>query len=117
MRRRVHYVSGALLATPAELFRELGGFGSEYAPGYYEDTDYCFRIRERGMPVVYEPRATVVHLEGGTAGTSEARGMKRYQAINRDRFRERWAKVLSTHPKPPSRWDDETWHRLAKAGR
>jgi len=117
VRRSVHYVSGALLATPAALFEELGGFGDEYAPGYYEDTDYCFRARERGMGVVYEPRATVVHLEGRTSGTSESSGMKRYQAINREKFRSHWASALESRTEPPARWDDSTWHQLARVGR
>ena len=35
---------------------------------YYEDTDLCFEARERGLRVLYEPAAVVVHVEGATAG-------------------------------------------------
>jgi O-antigen biosynthesis protein len=114
--RDVHYCSGALLATPAELFRALGGFDLEFSPGYYEETDYCFRVRREGMRVLYEPESAVVHLEGATAGTDEASGMKRFQAINREKFRQRWADVLANCPPPPQQWDELVWHRLPRRG-
>ena len=34
---------------------------------YFEDADYCARVRRAGWRVVYEPAARVVHLRGGTA--------------------------------------------------
>src|ERR1019366_2657285 len=41
--RDCDYVSGAALMLERELFERLGGFDLLYAPGYYEDTDLCFR--------------------------------------------------------------------------
>ena len=29
---------------------------------YYEDTDLCRRLRDRALPILYEPRAQIVHL-------------------------------------------------------
>ncbi|HYE75503.1 MAG TPA: glycosyltransferase family 2 protein, partial [Blastocatellia bacterium] len=43
--REVDYCSGALLATRSDLFTKLGGFDVNFAPAYYEDTDYCFSLR------------------------------------------------------------------------
>ena len=107
--RQVDYVSGALLATPRRLFEELGGFDPEFAPGYYEDTDYCFRLRDLGYEVLFQPASTVVHVEGGTAGTDHAVGMKRYQEINRRRFQARHAAALLRQPKRPASIDRESW--------
>jgi GT2 family glycosyltransferase len=115
--RDVHYVSGALLATRTELFRSLGGFDALFRPGYYEDTDYCFRVRRAGARVLYQPESAIVHLEGRTAGSGGDTGMKRHQAVNRERFRERWADVLRNHPTPPERWNESTWHQLARTSR
>lgn len=94
------YVSGACLAIPRQLFRELAGFDPRYAPAYYEDTDLCFRVRDAGYRVIYQPTSTVVHHEGVTSGTDESSGTKRFQAINRDKFMKRWRDVLSAHPSP-----------------
>ena len=114
--RPVDYVSGALLATPRELFLALGGFDAAYAPGYYEDTDYCFRLRELGREVLIQPAATVVHVEGGTAGTDQAVGMKRYQEINRRRFQARHAAALMAQRPRPAVIDRDSWSLLAHRG-
>ncbi len=55
-------VTGACLLTPRELFTALGGFDPTYWNGY-EDVDYCLRVRERGLRVIYEADATLLHLE------------------------------------------------------
>ncbi|MEO9170406.1 MAG: glycosyltransferase family 2 protein, partial [Candidatus Baltobacteraceae bacterium] len=55
-------VTGACLVTPRELYLELGGLDEAYWNGY-EDVDYCFKVRERGLRVVYEPKAKLFHFE------------------------------------------------------
>jgi GT2 family glycosyltransferase len=114
--RPVDYCSGALLATRASLFRALGGFDRRYRPAYYEDTDYCFGVRDQGASVYYQPRGTVVHAEGATSGTDPARGVKRHQARNRLIFVDKWAGALDGQPEPPGSYSSLTWHRLALAG-
>jgi len=115
--RQVDYVSGALMATPRDLFAALGGFDLDYAPGYYEDTDYCFRLREQGLHVYYQPEAVVVHLEGATAGTDLSAGMKRHQLINQDRFRKRHAAALAEQSPRPEAFDAGSWMALANRGK
>jgi len=100
----VDYVSGACLAIGRELFADLGGFDRDYAPAYYEDTDLCMKVRARGLKVVYQPAATVIHFEGATSGTDEASGAKRYQAVNREKFARRWAEALAAHPVNPGEY-------------
>jgi GT2 family glycosyltransferase/glycosyltransferase involved in cell wall biosynthesis len=95
--REVDYVSGACLAIPAGLFRELGGFDDRYAPAYYEDTDLAFAVRAAGRRVYYQPDATIVHFEGQTSGTDPGAGVKRHQSVNRVAFREKWQAALATH--------------------
>ncbi len=98
--REVDYCSGACIAIPTTLFRELDGFDPRYAPAYYEDTDLAFRIRERGLQVRLQPAATIVHHEGVTSGTDLASGTKRFQAVNRKKFLERWRSELERQPEP-----------------
>jgi len=69
IRRDVDYCSGAFLMTPRWAWERLGGFDEAYAPAYYEEADYCMRLRQLGLRVVYEPTAAVDHFEFG----SEAR--------------------------------------------
>ncbi len=99
--REVDYVSGAALLIPRDLFDALGGLDPAYAPGYYEDTDLCFRVRAAGRRVVVQPAADVVHAEGATAGRAGCGGgMKRFQDRNHGLFKTRWAPVLAAHAQP-----------------
>jgi GT2 family glycosyltransferase/SAM-dependent methyltransferase len=95
-RREIDYGSAAALMVRAELWREVGGFDERYLPMYYEDADLCFEAHERGWRVLYEPRAVVMHVEGGTAGTDPDEGHKRHQEANRPRFVEKWRARLET---------------------
>jgi GT2 family glycosyltransferase len=97
--REPDYVSGAALAIRRDLFERLGGFDEHFAPGYYEDADLAFRVRAAGYRVYYQPLSRVVHFEGVSAGTDEhaGTGMKRFQAINRQKFLDRWRDDLASH--------------------
>lgn len=110
--REVDYCSGALLATTRELFSLVGGFDDRYGFGYYEDVDYCFAARSNGRRVFYQPESTIVHIEGGTAGTDVTRGAKRHQVANRSLFVEKWRRELLTHPERPGTLDRAAWRSL-----
>ncbi len=92
--KEADYVSGASIMLPLDLFRELGGFDEHFAPAYYEDTDIAFRVRARGLKVYMQPDSVVVHYEGVSSGTDESSGVKAWQAVNRDKFLERWGPTL-----------------------
>ena len=114
--RDVDYCSAALMATRRSLFREIGGFDTHYEPGYYEDTDYCFKLRDKGYRVVVQPESVVVHVEGGTAGLDVSRGMKRFQVVNQQKFQRRWSHVLQRQAVRPDRLDFAALHGLAIRG-
>ena len=92
--REVDYCSAASLLVRKDLFEKAGGFDERYTPAYYEDVDLCFTIRSLGFKVVYQPKSMVIHYEGVTAGTDLGSGLKRYQAVNRHKFVEKWRDVL-----------------------
>src|SRR4030095_3512107 len=96
--REVDYCSAAPLMIPTALFEIMSGFDSRYAPGYYEDTDLAFKMRQARYKVLYQPFSEVIHYEGATGGTDLNAGAKRHQEINRSRFAERWAAELTTRP-------------------
>ncbi len=112
--REVDYCSGALLATRRALFMELGGFDERFKPAYYEDTDYCFSLRENGYRVYYQPESVIVHFEGTSSGTDINTGVKSYQAVNRTKFVEKWHKALKHHYPAPTQYDAATLHTLSR---
>lgn len=96
--RDVDYVSGASIMVARPVFEDLGGFDTHYSPAYYEDTDLAFRIRKRGLRVLYQPLSALVHHEGITSGTDvKGSGAKRYQLLNGRKFFDRWRDVLASH--------------------
>lgn len=95
--REVDYCSGASLLVRKELFQSLGGFSETFVPAYYEDTDVCFSIRKLGYKVLYQPKSEIIHYEGVTSGTSIESGVKKYQEVNREKFRFKWQNELSQH--------------------
>ncbi|TNJ35419.1 glycosyltransferase [Arenimonas terrae] len=98
--REVDYCSGASIALRRDLFLNLGGFDSHYAPAYYEDTDLAMRVREKGLKVRYQPASVVVHHEGISSGTDLNSGVKAYQVVNQKKFLARWGEVLARSHAP-----------------
>jgi GT2 family glycosyltransferase/SAM-dependent methyltransferase/glycosyltransferase involved in cell wall biosynthesis len=107
--REVDYGSAAALLVRADVWHALGGFDERYAPGYYEDADLCFAARELGWRVMYEPKALVMHHEGGSMGTDESVGGKRHQAINQPKFADKWRQALADQVAGPA------WERAHRA--
>ncbi len=64
----VDYCSGSYLLIPRQIFNKLGGFDKTNTPDYYEETDFCFRLREHGYKVIYQPLAQIIHCGSVTAG-------------------------------------------------
>jgi GT2 family glycosyltransferase/SAM-dependent methyltransferase len=95
-RRETDYGSAAALMVSAELWKATGGYDERYLPMYYEDTDLCFEARERGLRVLYEPQAVVIHIEGATAGNDIESGYKRHQEQNRSKFVAKWRHRLES---------------------
>ncbi len=101
-RRETDYGSAAALMVDAKLWKETGGFDERYHPMYYEDTDLCFEARERGLRVLYEPEAIIVHIEGATAGNDVESGHKRHQEQNRPKFVAKWRHRLESEQRRPA---------------
>lgn len=95
--RDVDYVSGASFMIPKAIWDEVGGFSETLEKAYYEDTDLCFQLRQKGYRVLYQPASELIHIEGLSSGTDLGSGVKQYQIINQKTFQDRWAGALSGH--------------------
>lgn len=89
--RQADYLCGAAMMTTTEIWEELGGLSSYLEPMYFEDTDFAFKVREAGYTTWFVPSSVVYHYEGMTSGTDTSTGFKRYQEVNRPKFKRRWA--------------------------
>ena len=79
----VNYVTGAALALRRQAFDKVGGFDERFWPAYFEDVDLCWRLRDAGWQVRYQPELTGVHVESVTL----ARSVAYYRSYFRNRIR------------------------------
>ncbi|MGH7554003.1 MAG: glycosyltransferase family 2 protein [Longimicrobiales bacterium] len=66
----VPWVLGAALLIRRKAFDDVGGFDTSYFM-YYEEVDFCFRLKSAGWEVHFVPMAKVTHVGG--ASTSQRR--------------------------------------------
>ncbi|MNB79809.1 putative S-adenosylmethionine-dependent methyltransferase [compost metagenome] len=92
--KEADYISGAAILVRKEDWDTLGGFDTRYVPAYFEDSDLAFGIRSLGHKVVLQPKSVIIHFEGISHGTDTNSGIKSYQIQNKEKFMEKWSKVL-----------------------
>ncbi len=91
-------VTGACLMTKAELFKDLGGFNEQDLAVAFNDVDFCLRLREKNMLIVYTPYAELYHYESLSRGSD-------FSPENIERFKReieytesRWRKIICCDP-------------------
>lgn len=78
----VDWATGAAVMVRMETDRVIGDWDERYFL-YSEETDYFRRAREAGARVWFEPKATMVHAEGGSGGSVALQSL---MAVNRVRY-------------------------------
>jgi hypothetical protein len=94
-RRDVDYCSGAFLLTPRRIWERSGGFDESFKPAYYEETDYCTRLWEKQLRVVYDPNAVLLHYE--FASSSSEKHATDLQRAHQRTFSARHPAQLASH--------------------
>jgi len=84
--RCVDYVTGAAYAIRRETWDAVGRFDEGYYPAYYEDSDYCYRARCKGIETAYVPEALVTHLSSSRAWQADPMKHAANQHLSRYRF-------------------------------
>jgi GT2 family glycosyltransferase len=84
----VEQPAGAFLMVRRAVWQELGGLDESFCPLWFEDVDFCRRIRDRGLSLYYVPEAVAKHTGGHSITTLPLeirlnywyRGLLRYSA-------------------------------------
>lgn len=82
-------MTGACLYVRRSTIEAIGLLDEDY-PMAYEDVDWCLRAWQANLRVVYEPHASLTHLESKTRGTDQGERELRSQRI----FWERWGEFF-----------------------
>ena len=59
----VDQIPGACILVKREVYERTGGFDEDYFI-WYEDVDWCYRIKKSGLKLYYLPEAEIVHVGG-----------------------------------------------------
>lgn len=86
-------VTGCCFGIRADLFRSVGGFNPNYRIGYWEDSELCMSVKEKGYRVVFEPKSVIYHKLGHTNS-----GAHKFQDFNREYFANKWIKTGRIDP-------------------
>ena len=60
--------AGAFLLFSRQAWLSVGGFDEGFMPVWFEDVDFCKRVRQAGFRILYEPAAVASHTGGHSVG-------------------------------------------------
>jgi len=110
VRRDCQCLISAFFLFPRWLYDEIGGLDEAFNPIEFEDFDWCYRARERGHRVIYEPSVEVHHWESITSDGT-ARLPNTYLIVKHGMlFKRRWRHMFENEDGPPD--DQCRWERI-----
>jgi GT2 family glycosyltransferase len=63
--KEIFWATGACIAVRSAYFNAVHGFDADLF-AHMEEIDLCWRLKNRGLKVMYQPKSTVYHVGGGT---------------------------------------------------
>ncbi len=88
--RKLQAITGACLSIKRDLFFEIGNFDERFINGF-EDLDLCFRVRQKGKRVIYNPEIELYHFEEKTRVNLKSKN----DDINSKLITEKWLSKIS----------------------
>ena len=85
VRAEAEQPAGAFLMVRRAVWQELGGLDERFSPIWFEDVDFCCRIRDRGYRLFYVPETVASHTGGHSISdlTVEMRVVYWYCSLSR----------------------------------
>ncbi len=92
----VSYAPTCLMYLAASVFDQVGLMDDRYFV-YYDDTDFCRRLQDAGIALIYDPAVSFRHYVGGSSGGGESPFFLRISTRNKFLY-------IRKHYRPPMRW-------------
>jgi GT2 family glycosyltransferase len=91
-------VTGACHVMRRSLFEQLGGLDERHLAVAYNDIDFCLRVREAGLRVIYTPHARLLHRHSASRGSDIRPERLASFTWERDYMRTRWSRMIFDDP-------------------
>ena len=88
-RKDIDFATGCCMLIPKNIVNEIGLMPEEYFL-YFEDTDYCVKIKKAGYQIIYEPEAFMYHKVSATTGGEDNKNYVYYFSRNRLEFNKKY---------------------------
>ena len=89
-KREVEFASGCCMMLHRDIVNKVGYLDESYFM-YYEDTDYCARLKQNGIRITYIPEARIWHKIGKSTNGEYSKFTAYYMAKNRLKFVNRYS--------------------------
>ena len=117
--RTVQCLTSACWLMRRELYERLGDLDEIFNPAQYEDFDYCYRARQAGWEILYQPAAEMYHFENTTTDGSTDFNFTYVTIKNGAVFKQRWSHMFSEEGGPPDeqcKWRGLELKNIEQAG-
>lgn len=93
--RFVNAVTGACFLIRREIWDELGGWDTQFGRGVYEDVDLCWRARNAGYRVLYQPEACLYHHSSASISKNGRHLLYEKKSENLEKLIAKWKPISS----------------------
>lgn len=93
-KKEITFVTGCCMLIKREVVEKVGMLPDEYFM-YFEDVDFCVRVKEAGYKIIYEPTAVIYHKVGLSGGGEESPFSIKWCTRNRIYFMNKYKHKVS----------------------
>jgi len=69
------FITGCAMLVKREVFEKVGFFDERFFPAYYEDLDFCLRVRKAGYRIILDPTSLLWHKVSKSSNGSESENL------------------------------------------
>lgn len=91
-------VTAACMLIRKDVFHATGGFDEKDLGVSFNDIDFCLRLTEAGLRLVWSPRATLLHHESASRGQRFSGEQEKEFRREAEWMQERWSEKLGCDP-------------------
>jgi GT2 family glycosyltransferase len=117
--REVQCLISACWIMKREVRDKVGELDMLFHPVQFEDIDYCYRAREAGYRVLYDPSVFVYHFENVTTDGTPSLNYTYLTVKNGVKFKQKWLQVFAKENGPEDAsivWENIPGISLAEVG-
>ena len=78
-------------------YEQLGGLDEQFGPGYYEDTDFSIRAKQRGLTMIFTEDVFIYHRAGKSFSKMGKKFVKKLMRENKEKLIKKHSGIIKLH--------------------